>query len=428
VVQANNANALDLRVTKGSYKPHNIAIAMPVGKTPTEKRRGHAIRKILINDLAGTGLFNTLQHQASIQKFSSNDDMPDYASWQAVEAKFLLVTEIEYQGVSKIISRFRLYDVLQQRELKSLELDTSAEDWRYLAHTISNIVYEKITGDKGYFNTKVVFVEQKGNPRKPIKRLAMMDYDGANIEYLTDGRVMALTPRFSLSKPLITFMSYYKQTPHVFILNVKTGAVEPLGEFKGMTFAPRFSPLGNKLIFSLANKGNSDIFTMDLASRKVNRLTKHPGIDTSASFSPDQKRIVFNSDRHGSQQLYTMTANGKNISRISHGKGRYGTPVWSPRGDLIAFTKQQDSHFHIGVMRPDGTGERLLTKSYLDEAPTWSPNGRMIMFFRETPARDDRGRGRSSKIYMIDITGNIIKQVKTPRGASDPAWSGFSQS
>jgi TolB protein len=292
---------------------------------------------------------------------------------------------------------------------------STPENWRMVAHMVSDAVYEKLTGEKGYFNTRIVFVAESGPKTKRSKKLAIMDQDGANPSFLTNGNTTVMTPRFSSSSQDITYMTLTESTSNIYLFNIETGRQETLGRFQGMVFAPRFSPDGTKVAFSMEQRGNSDIYVMDLRSRQRTRLTYDPSIDTSPSFSPDGKQIVFNSDRGGSPQLWVMNADGSGAHQISF-SGRYTTPVWSPRGDYIAFTKQTGGEFHIGVMKPDGSEERLLTTSYLDEGPTWAPNGRVLMFSRETP-------GSGPHLWTVDVSGRNEQQAPYPGQASDPAWS-----
>jgi TolB protein len=311
---------------------------------------------------------------------------------------------------------FRLWDVFSEQQLLGLQFTSSPENWRRVAHKISDAVYERLTGEKGYFDTRVVFVAESGGRTSRTKRLAIMDQDGANPSYLTDGSYIVMTPRFSSNSQEITYMALRPEGSSIYLFNLETGRRESLGDFRGMVFAPRFSADGGKVAFSVERGGNSDIFVMDLRSRQSARLTADPGIDTSASFSPDGSRIVFNSDRSGSPQLYIMGSDGSNPRRLTFGGGRYMTPVWSPTGEFIAFTKQSGGQFHIGVMRADGTDERLLTSGYLDEGPTWAPNGRVLMFSRE-------GRGAAPRLWSVDVTGRILQPVPYPTSGSDPAWS-----
>jgi TolB protein len=295
-------------------------------------------------------------------------------------------------------------------------------NWRRVAHIITDAIYKRLTGEDGYFDTRIVYIAESGPQNRRIKRLAIMDQDGANHRFLTDGGSLVLTPRFSPTIQEITYLSYVSKAPRVYLFNLNTGQQEVLGDFPGMTFSPRFSPDGNSVIMSLARQGNTEIYTMDLRTRKVVRLTNHPAIDTSPSFSPNGAEIVFNSDRGGSQQLYVMSSDGRNVRRVTFNKGRYATPVWSPRGDLIAFTRIYQGEFFIGVMRPDGSGERLLTNGFLVEGPTWAPNGRVLMFFRQTRS-DATGAGGSSRLFSIDLTGQNEREIITPVEGSDPAWS-----
>jgi len=320
---------------------------------------------------------------------------------------------------------FRLWDVFAGQQMTGLAYFTALPNWRRIAHLISDAIYQRLTGEAGYFDTRIVYIAETGPHKNRVKRLAIMDQDGAHNRYLTDGSYRVLTPRFSPTSQEITYMSFLSGIPRVFIYNIDTGQQEVLGDFPGMTFAPRFSPDGNKVIMSFIRGDNSDIYTMDLRTRRVVRLTDHEAIDTSPSYAPDGSRITFNSARGGSQQLYVMDADGRNVQRISFGRGSYATPVWSPRGDLIAFTKLTRGKFYIGVMRPDGSGERLLTGSFLSEGPTWAPNGRVLMFYRQRRTGKD-GSGGETTLYSVDLTGHNERQLITPTQASDPAWSPLS--
>ena len=324
------------------------------------------------------------------------------------------------------VEELYLHTIAQEKEIEALVLITTLDNWRRISHMISDKVYERLTGEKGYFDTRILYVSESGPKNKRIKKLAIMDQDGANHRHLTSGKELVLTPRFNPVKQEITYLSYFKNLPRVYLLNIETGNQEVVGDFPGMTFAPRFSPDGSKIIMSLAKDGNSDIYVMDLKSRVVTRLTTNAAIDTSPSYSPDGRKITFNSDRGGSQQLYVMDNDGRNQKRISNKGGNYATPVWSPRGDLIAFTKNFKGSYAIGVMRTNGEGERLLTESWYQEAPSWSPNGRVLTFYRETPA-NDTGQGHSSTLWSIDLTGFNERKIDTPQDGSDPSWSNLLQ-
>lgn len=379
------------------------------------------IRSVVIADLERSGLFRIIPENSYIQDLTSVDEQPNFVDWKAINAHALVQSGVKEVDANTLKVEFRLWDIYAENQLKGQSFTTTKDNWRRVAHVIADAIYERLTGEKGYFDTRIVYVSESGPATKRVKRLAIMDQDGENHKFLTSGAAMALTPRFSPNLQKVTYMSYAGSMPKVYILDIETGRQELLGAFPGMTFAPRFSPDSSKVLLSYANNGRTNIYEMDLKRRTSKQLTSGPSIDTSPSYSPDGSQIVFNSDRGGNQQLYTMNADGSDVKRISFGAGRYATPVWSPRGDYIAFTKMANGQFYIGVMYPDGSGERLLANGYLVEGPTWSPNGRVIIYFRQ-----DRGTSRSNapvKLYSIDLTGYNERMIVTPAEASDPAWS-----
>jgi TolB protein len=413
---------LRILLDKSNPEPLPIAITNFLGANPRENQIGQDVTKVISDDLQRSGLFRPLDPRSFVQTADSLRVQPRFGDWRVIGAQGLVSGSAQLQPDGRLRLEFRLWDVFAEQQMVGLAYFTEPANWRRVAHIIADAIYKRITGEDGYFDTRVVYVSETGPRTRRVKRLAIMDQDGANHRYLTDGRNLVLTPRFSPTAQEITYLSYQNNRPRVYIFNIDTGQQEVLGDFPGMTFAPRFSPDGNRVIMSMAQDGNSDIYVMNLRTRQVSRLTNDPAIDTAPSFSPDGRQVTFESDRGGAQQMYVMNADGGGVKRISFGQGRYATPVWSPRGDYIAFTKLFQGKFFIGVMRPDGSGERLLTESFLVEGPTWAPNGRVLMFFRQTPA-DDQGRGGTSRLFSIDITGHNERELVTPTDGSDPAWS-----
>jgi len=411
---------LKIDITRGNVEPMPIAITRLVGEGGMEQL-GRDIARVVSANLERSGLFLPINPKAFIQKPESMKKRPRFGEWRQINAEALVNGTIQVDPDGRVKVTFRLWDVFAERQLTGFIYRTEQASWRRVAHKISDDIYKRITGEDGYFDTRIVYVAESGPANKRKKQLAIMDQDGANHRFLTNGADLVLTPRFSPTAQEITYLSYFHDQPRVYILNIDTGQQEVVGDFPNMTFAPRFSPDGNTIIMSLATAGNSDIYTMDLRTREIRRLTKHSAIDTSPSFSPDAERIVFNSDRGGSQQLYLMDADGGNVNRISFGAGRYATPVWSPRGDLIAFTKIHNRQFYIGVMDVDGGRERLLAGGFFVEAPTWSPNGRVLSYFRQIPGAD--GNDDKTELYSIDLTGYNERLLVTPLDGSDPAWS-----
>ena len=414
---------LEIKLTEGNIKPLPIAVPDFIAQSPQAQQIAVDIATVVSRDLERSGLFAPIDKRAFLSRPAALAVRPNFVNWKPLSAQALIIGEARISADGQLSADFRLWDVFAEQPMTGLSLTTTPSNWRRIAHLIADAVYERITGERGYFDTRIVYISETGPLERRIKRLSIMDQDGANHRFLSDGGELVLTPRFSPTQQEITYLAYFNNQPRVYLFNIDTGEQEVLGDFPGMTFAPRFSPDGNQVIMSLAENGNSDVNVMDLRTRQVRRLTTHPAIDTAPSFSPDGRRIVFESDRGGSQQLYVMNADGSNQHRISFKSGgRYGTPVWSPRGDLIAFTKIQSGLFSIGVMKPDGSGERLLAQGFLVESPTWSPNGRVLMFFKQNKS-DANGRGRNSRLYSVDLTGHNEREIITPVEASDPAWS-----
>lgn len=404
-------------INRGYAEP--LPIALPYGEKSSQLHKD--ILLVVEKDLESSGLFRSANRKAFLSTPEDSQSLPNFDNWRVINISALVTSDSHVSG-NKANTSFRLWDVFSTKQIAGKTFSTYKENWRRSAHMIADEIYHNLTGENGYFDSRIVYISETGPATKRIKRLAIMDQDGANHRYLTDGHDLVLTPRFSPKAQKIIYMSYKNKLPRVYMMNVDSTKKELIGQFDGMSFAPRFAPDGKSVIMSVSLDGNSEIYSYDLHSKTKRRLTRDNAIDTSPSYSPDGKQIVFNSDRGGSQQLYVMDKNGKNVKRISYGgRGRYGSPVWSPRGDYIAFTKMLGGKFYIGVMHPDGSGERLLTESYLDEGPTWSPNGRVIIF-----ARQEKPRGHKAgawNLYSIDLTGQNERRIPTPKDASDPAWS-----
>ena len=425
-----NAKAVvTIDITRGNLEPLPTAIADFYIENPEKFSTNinklnlqENLPSVIKNNLSRSGLFYVIDKKAYIQDPKLSHLKPRFEDWRLIKAQIMVSGKLKIDDKGRLRVEFRLWDTVSAKEIESLALFATPTSWRRIAHIISDKIYQRLTGEEGYFDTRIIYVAESGPKTQRVKKLAIMDQDGASNKYLTLGNELVLTPRFNPTSQMVTYLSYFKNLPRVYLLDIETGTQEVVGDFPGMTFAPRFSPDGKKIIMSFAKDGKSDIYTMDLENRLVERITNHPSIDTSPSYSPNGKFIAFNSDRSGYQQIYIMKSDGSDVKRISFGNGIYGTPVWSPRGDLIAFTKLHKGKFYIGVMRTDGKGERLLTENYYQEAPSWSPNGRVLIFYRETKT-NAKGEGFSAKLWSIDLTGYNERLVETQTDASDPSWS-----
>ncbi|HZF76960.1 MAG TPA: Tol-Pal system beta propeller repeat protein TolB [Acetobacteraceae bacterium] len=418
--QAQSGTVID--ITRARTEPVPIAIPDMAGTGSDGARLGAAISRVIANNLRNSGLFRPVERAAFIQSAEAAAATPRFQDWRVIGAVALVTGRVDSSG-DRLRVEFRLWDVLPEAQIQGTAFTAPAAQWRRIAHLISDVIYERLLGEKGYFDTQIVYIAESGPRDRRTRRLAIMDQDGENHRFLTDGSFQALTPRFHPTQRQIAFMSYNRNEPRVHLYDLDSGRQQVLGNFQGMTFSPRFSPDGRGVVMSVARGGDSNIYLVDLASRQQRQLTSGGALDVSPCYSPDGTQIVFNSDRGGDQQLYVMGADGGNARRISFGNGRYATPVWSPRGDLIAFTRISGGQFAIGVMRPDGSGERILSEGWAMEGPTFAPNGRVLAFYRETQARDARGGGYTSRLAQIDIAGFNERQMVTPTDASDPAWS-----
>ncbi|MBY0610710.1 MAG: Tol-Pal system beta propeller repeat protein TolB [Beijerinckiaceae bacterium] len=398
-------------VRGGNFQPLPIAI-VDFGGDP----QGIQVAGVITNNLSRSGLFVPLDKAKFPESQLDFDSNPNFAAWKATGVQALITGRVTREG-GKLKAQFRLWDVTSGQQTIGQQYFTDPQSWRRVAHIISDAVYTKVTGDKGFFDTRIVYVDETGPKDKRRKRLAIIDQDGANFKALSNGDSLVVTPRFSPNSQEVAYMAFGGGDPKVYKLDVASGRRDVVGNFPGMSFAPRFSPDGSRIVMSLQEGGNSNIYVTGANGGAPQRLTSTSAIDTSPSYSPDGSQIVFESDRGGGQQIYVMGADGSGQKRISFGGGNYSTPVWSPKGDLIAFTKQSGSTFAIGVMKPDGSGEKILAEGFHNEGPTWAPNGRYIMFFR-----DPSGSG-GPKLHMVDVNGRVDVPVPTPGYASDPAWS-----
>jgi TolB protein len=413
--------AAHVEVTEGHQEPIQIAIMDFHGSPMVSKALGQNLKEIIGNDLVSTGLFKRTPEENFLQSSFPINSPPRFNDWRLLQTQVIVNGLVEEVSQQRVRLSYRVWDALTEQLLVSAKLETEKKFQRRLGHLVADAIYSRLTGEQGYFDTRIVYVTEEAQGLKQKKRLAIMDQDGANHKYLTNGNYLVLTPRFSPNLQKLTYLSFEKKIPHVYVYDLESGEHHLVGAFPGMTFAPRFGPEGHDLIMSQAFEGRSDIYQVNLNTNRFKKLTYGNWIDTSPCYDPTGQKIVFNSDRGGSKQIYVMDKSGKNVKRISFGGGIYATPVWSPRGDYIAFTKTKKGQFYIGVMRPDGTGERLIATGYLVEGPTWAPNGRTLMFTRTN--RERSKEKNPSWIYAIDITGFNERKIQTPECSSDPAWS-----
>jgi TolB protein len=387
--------------------------ATPAGDTAT---LGRQIAEVISADLERSGLYAP-QGPGGVRAIAMGEvTSPQFPGWRGSGAENLVQGFVRADAAGNLTVGCYLYDLALGTELARNGFVVQPRDWRRAAHRCADAIYSRLSGESPFFDSRIAYIAETGPKDNRIKRLAIMDSDGANHRFITNGQALAISPRFSPDYSRIAYVSYLNNRVRVFVYDVGAGTQRAVFESANTTFAPRWSPDGRFILFSMAVAGNTDIYRIPAEGGTPRRLTDHPGIDVGGSYSPDGNRIVFESDRSGGQQLYVMNADGSSQQRISFGGGRYATPEWSPRGDLIAYTRIS-GNFRIGVMTPSGGGERLLTDDWQDEGPTWAPNGRVIQFFRTT-----QGRNGTSRIFQVDLTGVNLRRIPTPVDGSDPAW------
>ena len=411
IARAQQAPYLDIR-PGSEFQPVPIAVTPLAG----EPDQSTLLTGVIQNDFSRCVFLKPLDPGSFPEKIANPDQPPHFSAWKGVGAQFVMTGRTGQGPGGRLRTDFRLWDVTSGQQVAGQQYVTDPNNARRVAHIISDAIFTRITGEKGFFDTRVAFVDETGPPQRRIKRLALMDQDGANVRYLTRGDELVVAPQFSPSSQDLTYMAFGQGDPRVYLLNIQSGQREVVGNFPGMSFSPRFSPDGQRIVMSLDQHGYANLYAMDLRSGATTRLTNTQAIDTSPCYSPDGSHITFESDRGGNQQIYVMSASGGPAKRISFGEGKYATPVWSPRGDYIAFTRISGGEFAIGVMKPDGSGQRILTEGFHNEGPTWAPNGLFLMFFRNP------GGDSGSKILMADIMGVKRFPVPTPHYASDPSW------
>jgi TolB protein len=416
--------AAQLSVDVTDETAEDLTIAVPFMPTPetvsteagTTAALGRQVAEVVAGDLSRSGLFRPVGPSGVKAIGFEEVTAPAFAHWAGTGAAAVVQGFVRANSDGNLTVGCYLYDVALKSELTRNGFVVAPRDWRRAAHKCADSIYGRLSGESPFFDSRIAYIAESGPKDRRIKRLAIMDSDGANHRFLTNGQSTVLTPRFSPDYKQIVYLSYLGNRPRIYIYDIGTGRQRVVTESANQTFAPRFSPDGRWILYSMAVSGNTDIYRVSAQGGQSQRLTNSPGIDVGGSYSPDGRRIVFESDRSGKQQIYLMEADGSNQRRISFGGGSYATPEWSPRGDLIAFTRIA-GNFRIGVMSPDGGGERLLTNSWQDEAPTWSPNGRVIQFFRTT-----QGRSGGSGVWQVDLTGVNERRIPTPLEGSDPTW------
>lgn len=413
---------LKVDIIAGATEPIAIAVQKleTVGNVSSDD--AEMIRDVVDADLKSTGLFRIVSRNA-LPEFVEMGKMPDFQLWSAVKAQVLVQAKLSAESGGRYNLEFYVWDVNAKEQIEAQSLVASKKSARRLAHIMADAIYERLTGEVGYFDTQIVFIAETGPVHDRIKRMAIMDQDGYGLRYLSDEDTFVMSPHFSPNMQTIAFLSFRDNDPMVWTLDLETGEQRRLGQFGGMNFAPRFSPDGTKIALSLVKNGITHIYEYDIESKTLKQLTFGYSLNTSPSYSPDGKKMAFNSDRSGNQQIYVLDLETGAVERITYGAGRYATPAWSPDGKFIAFTKIANDTFYIGIMDPRGRNEKILAGGWYMEAPSWAPGSRRVVYYETEKALD--GIERISHIRSVDITGQNIYEIELPDDINgvEPTWS-----
>ncbi len=385
-------------------------------------------------NLQSTDLFEVTQKPSNITAVAAGtvDDLsiekvPDFVKYSSLGVGMLLVIDANFNQTGDLEIKVRLWDVLDERQLFGKFYSSNRGNYKKMSALISDEIFKAATGEKkGHFDSKIAYIAESGGALKRMKRIVMMDFDGENLRYLTNGRDLVLTPTFAGKingqRNEILFVRFFGEKPQIYSLDTDNALVRKVGSFRGTTFAPAANPANPDIIaFSVIDNGNSNIYQMNLATNQNTRLTSTRAIDTTPSYSPDGKYIAFSSDRSGSEQIYIMNNEGRDVRKITSDSGSYSKPMWSPDGKFIAFTKIKAGQFSIGIIDIDGRNEKNLESSYLIEGAKWSPNSRYLIYSKKTGAY---GKASVPKLYVTDVLTGFERQLPTPEGegATDPDW------
>lgn len=418
---------LQVDVSGGNFDP----IPIYFGAFAGSQELGVNFMAVIEKDLVNSGLFKSLNSG----EYKLLAKQPNFHKLRSMGADYVAGGKIAYNKNEEITLELYVWNAATGHLVIGHRLNGKMHGWRQLAHIAADMIYSNLTGEKPYFTSKILFIDETGPIDNRLKKVAIMDQDGANVAYLTNGEHLTVTPKIAPDRQNVVYTAYIDDSPHTCLQQLKTGARTIVEQSTNGTIAPNFSPDGNGLVMGkLRDNGTANLFLLNIQSMNnmlksqgaqtkavhgeanMRQLTYGNNIDATSSFSPDGKQLVFSSDSSGRQQLYIMKIDGSAKKQLSTGSGSYSTPVWSPRGDYIAFTKKEHGQFSIGICRTDGSEERLLSSGFHSERPCWAPNGRSLIFFKESAAGH-------SRLYSIDIMNQKERLLTTPHDASDPDWS-----
>lgn len=409
------AAILTIEITQGVDGGLPVAI-VPFGGAGKD-RPPQDVAAIIEADLARSGRFAPLDKKLFVSRPTELNQVI-YKDWRIVKAEALVIGKVRPVDPGHWQVEFRLIDVYKEKQLAGYSFVVAGDRLRAVAHQISDIVYEKLTGEPGVFSTRIAYVTRERSARRFQYKLQIADSDGYSPVTVLNSVEPLMSPAWSPDGTRVAYVSFEQRRPILYLQNVVHGSRARLAEFDGINSAPAFAPDGSKIALTLSRDGNTEIYVMRLSDNALTRLTHNPAIDTEPSWSPDGREIVFTSDRSGRPQIYRMRADGSQVERVTF-EGEYNARAsYSPDGKMLTLVSGAQGRYHAALLHLQSSVLQVLTDTALDESPSFAPNGRLILY-----ATERAGRG---VLASVSSDGRVRQLLKLQEGdVREPAWSPF---
>lgn len=411
------ASRLTIEITQGGQATTPVAV-VPFGWQGTAPKPPHDISRIIEANLERSGRFTALNREDMLTRPTSGADI-NFRNWKLLNVDYLVVGRIQEVAPDEYVVQVQLINVLSERQLFGFSYPASGKILRRMANHVTDIIYEKLTGERGAFNTRIAYVTSAGGSN-PVFHLYVADADGYNAQSIVKSAEPIMSPAWSPDGKKLAYVSFEDQHSQIYIQNILSGQRDRISSFKGINGAPSWSPDGRKLALTLSHKGNPDIYVFDINTRDFSRLTDNIAIDTEPEWSPDGRHILFTSDRGGQPQLYQIPLSGGQAVRITY-EGDYNAGgVYSPDGEYIAMVHGRDKRYRIALLETDTGRLQILTGGFLDEAPSFAPNGRILLYATVREGND--------VLSTVSVDGRYQQRLASQDGdVREPVWSPYNQ-
>lgn len=414
--------AQQIEVSGKNYKLTKIAINHFLTQKYEEKIIAKEIRDTVCKNLSDSGIFSIVAENNFIEQNKGSEFIPFFEAWKKINATILVNGSLTKNRKNNYTIVISIWDNILAKKILHRKITFSEKSIQKTSHIISDHIYQEIIGEKGYFDSKILYVAEKVIENKIFTRIAMMNQDGKEHKYLTNGKFISISPKISPDKENIAYVDFRAGISKIFLRNLYSGQENLLTNMKGSIFSPRFSRNGKKILFSLAKKGATNIFKFDINTKKISVLTRNIYINTSPQFSPDDKKIIFTSNRLGTAKIYTMNEEGKNVVKITEKPGSHLEPKWSPDGKYISYINlRRKLGYYINIINTKTGEETTVVKSDVIHGYCWCPNSKYILF-SEAIGNKEEEKKTIYKLQKINIFNKHKTTINTPYSASDPIW------